>query len=208
MTTVNEANFWESRYLEGRDPWDLGQPAPALVQLLASSEAPPPSKVVVLGCGRGYDALLFAEQGHQVTGFDFAAPAITQAQQLANQRQLSVTYRQLDLFALPDEYQGAFNLVIEHTCFCAIAVERRADYVQVVHRLLRPEGELLAVFFVHPRPGGPPYATSAAEITQLFGNYFEIDRLGVAPSVAARQGEELFGRLRRKAYSPKVSPTT
>jgi methyl halide transferase len=38
--------------------------------------------MAVLGCGRGYDALLFASHGFEVVGFDFAPMAIAQAHSL------------------------------------------------------------------------------------------------------------------------------
>ena len=75
--------FWEGRYQAGRTGWERGVPTPAFRRLLASDRAPVPGRVVVPGCGRGHDALLFAEAGHQVTGLDFAPSAIAGARELA-----------------------------------------------------------------------------------------------------------------------------
>ena len=53
--------FWEGRYQAGRTGWERGVPTPAFRRLLASDRAPVPGRVVVPGCGRGHDALLFAD---------------------------------------------------------------------------------------------------------------------------------------------------
>ncbi|AGY60676.1 methyltransferase domain-containing protein [Gloeobacter kilaueensis] len=198
LPSLNQPVYWESRYRQHQDRWDLGRPAPSFEYLLATPQAPPPGTVVVPGCGRGYDALLFASRGYKVYGFDFAADAIADATRSALRSGISVTFVQEDLFKLPRELDSLFDLVIEHTCFCAIDPSRRPEYVQIVHRLLRPGAELIAIFFAHPRPGGPPFRTDPDEIERLFGGYFAIEQLEPAPvSVPERQGEELFARLRR-----------
>lgn len=63
MTQDLSSTFWEDRYQTDTARWDIGQAAPPFVQLLASADAPAPGRMVVLGMGRGHDALLFAERG-------------------------------------------------------------------------------------------------------------------------------------------------
>jgi methyl halide transferase len=184
---------WEERYQTGQDPWNLGFPAPPLVDLLASA-ALLPGSVAVLGCGAGADALLFAEAGFEVMGFDFATSAIDRAQQNALDRNLPARFLQRDIFALPAEFPQQFNYVVEHTCFCAIDVTLRADYVRVVKDLLRPQGKLLGLFFTHSRPGGPPFGVKPQEVLDLFAPHFDILEFRAAEnSIDRRQGEEHLG---------------
>lgn len=192
---------WENRYQQGTTGWDLGQPAPALSQWL-ESQAPPENtaSAIVLGAGRGHDALLFARQGFRVTAVDFAPSAIAALAQEAAATHLSLTLLEQDIFSLLPEWQGHFDYVVEHTCFCALDPSLRSAYVHLSANLLAPQGELLAVFFTHDRPSGPPFGISTAELTALFTPYFEVVSLDpVAVSVPARQGEEHFARLRRRA---------
>jgi SAM-dependent methyltransferase len=197
--SLSDPGYWSHLYRAQRDRWDLGRPAPSLVALLDSTEAPPRGRVVVPGCGRGYDALLLAARGYSVLGFDFAAEAIADATRLALRQGARVTFEQQDLFALPEAYTGSFDLVFEHTLFCAIDPSRRPEYVEVMHRLLKPGGEFVGIFFVHPRPGGPPFRTEPAEINSLFASHFLIRQLAPAPiSVPERRGEEAFGRFVKK----------
>jgi SAM-dependent methyltransferase len=197
MQSITESIYWEQRYQEQTTRWDLGQAAPAFVSLLNSEKKPNPGRTAVLGCGRGYDGLLFAEHGFEVIGFDFAPSAIAQATSLAQATNSTAKFLQRDIFDLAREFPHAFDCVVEHTCFCAIPPERRGEYVQLVRSLLRTEGELIALFFTHTRPGGPPFGSTPAEIRQYFEADFEILSLEpVLNSVPSRQGEEHIGRLR------------
>ena len=199
MSEFESPSFWEQRYQEGTTRWDIGQPAPAFVNLLNSPLAPVDGRVAVLGCGRGYEALLFASRGFDVMGFDFAPSAIAAASRLARYAGISARFLQRDIFNLVNEFTGYFDFVVEHTCFCAILPEKRSEYVRLVHSLLRPGGELIGLFYTHSRAGGPPFGVTPAEIERYFSGDFDI--LSLAPaaySVPARQGEEHFALFRRK----------
>lgn len=198
MVSVNQPEYWQNRYQEGTTRWDLGQAAPPLVKLLSPTLALPIGRVAVLGCGRGYDALLFAAHGFEVVGFDFAAAAIAEAKALAQATKSSAQFVQRDIFDL-SSYANSFDYVVEHTCFSAIEPARRLAYLQVVRSVLKPQGELIGVFFTHPRTGGPPFGVTPAEIQQYFEKDFEIlSLIPVTNSVPERQGEEHLGRFRLK----------
>jgi methyl halide transferase len=188
--------YWEQRYQEGTTRWDIGKAAPPFVSFLQSSP-PPAGRVAVLGCGRGYDAILFAQFGFEVVGFDFADLAITEATALAKSIDSQVKFLQRDIFDLPAEFPNNFNYVVEHTCFCAIDPAMRPNYVQVVKSILKPQGELIGLFFTHNRLGGPPYGATPEEIEDYFQANFEIISLKPAiNSVSERQGEEHLGQFR------------
>ena len=198
--SVSEPEFWNSRYAQGQMGWDLGQPAPPLARWLRQSSLPVPQRVAVVGCGAGHEALLFARAGHEVTGFDFAPRAVARAQQLAAEARVAATFLEGDLFTLPARYPAAFDLVVEHTCFCAIDPARREAYVQAVEALLAPGGRLVGLFFTHGRPGGPPFGSSRTEVEQLFGDHFVLDASEVpADSVPSRAGQELLALFRKPA---------
>lgn len=199
MSEVESPNFWEARYQEGAARWDIGQPAPPFVKFLNSPGAPVDGRVAVLGCGRGYEALLFASRGFEVVGFDFAPSAIAAASRLAQAAGISARFLQRDIFDLVDEFTGYFDFVVEHTCFCAISPEKRPQYVRLVNSILRPGGILIGLFFTHSRAGGPPFGVTPAEIERYFSGDFDIISLApAAESVPARQGEEHFALFRRK----------
>src|ERR1700716_3317975 len=78
MARVSTPDFWEDVYARGGDGWELGRPAPPLVDIL-DTMPPPRGRVAVPGCGRGHDARLLATRGYDVMGFDFAPAALAQA---------------------------------------------------------------------------------------------------------------------------------
>jgi methyl halide transferase len=193
-TKTLSAEYWDRRYQEGSTPWNLGVPAPPFVSLLASPQRPAPGRIAILGCGNGHDALLFAEHGFEVVGFDFSALAIATARSLALSRGLTVEFLERDIFALLPEFSQSFDYVLEHTCFCAIDPTLRPQYVELVGALLRPKGKLLALFFTHDRPGGPPFGSTTTEIGALFADRFELLSLQpVIDSIEKRRNEEHFG---------------
>jgi len=123
---VSTAAFWEGLYAARQDGWELGEPAPALVQRLdAGLPLPPGTRVAVPGAGRGHDARLLARRGYQVTGFDFAEAAVREARRLAEEEGVRVAFERRDVFSLATDYGGAFDAVWEYTCFCAIDPARR-----------------------------------------------------------------------------------
>jgi SAM-dependent methyltransferase len=196
--SVSDPVFWEERYRRDEAGWDIGEAAPPLANWLRGPDAPPPGqRVAVLGCGRGHEVVLFARAGHRVIGFDFAPSAIRQARERAAAAGVAAELEQADLFRLGPRWRGAFDLVVEHCCFCAIDPARRTEYVAAVSDLLAPGGRLVALFYAHNREGGPPFATSRQEIECLFGPRFLIERLEPAPdSIPRRAGQELFALLR------------
>lgn len=199
MESIANPEYWENHYQEGTTRWDLGQAAPPFVSLLNSPQAPPPGKVAVLGCGRGYDALLFAQHGFEVIGFDFANSAIADATSLSQSVASSAHFLQRDIFDLACEFPNYFDYVLEHTCFCAIDPSQRPAYVKLVQNILQPQGKLIGLFWAHTRPGGPPFGTTLDQIQQLFAADFEILSLEqVTNSVPQRQGEEYLGQIRKK----------
>lgn len=197
--SVANPEYWEDHYREGTTRWDLGKAAPPFVSLLDSPLAPSPGRIAVLGCGRGYDALLFAAHGFEVKGFDFAPSAIANATALAQSTSSRAKFLQRDIFALPSEFPNYFDYVLEHTCFCAIDPSQRPAYVKLVHDILQPQGKLIGLFWAHNRPGGPPFGTTTNQIQQLFATDFQVLALElVTNSIPERQGDEYLGRFRKK----------
>lgn len=182
---------WEKRYREGLDRWDLGCPAPPLINLLASDQAPQAGRLAVLGCGSGQDAMLFASAGFEVVGFDFAPTALERAQATSKARGLNVQFLRRNIFDLGAEFPGGFDAVLEHTCFCAIDPGLRTQYLQMVTEILRPDGRFIALFSTHNQEGGPPFGIKPQAILDLFKPHFEIILFQAASdSMADRQGKE------------------
>ena len=166
---------WEAAYLRGDTPWEKGKAHPALVDLLTESDSIA-GEILVPGCGFGYDVRALSASANHVIGIDVAQFAIDKARsfpKIARER-----YLLADLFALPTEFDCKFDAVFEHTCFCAIEPEMRANYVETISRVLKPAGKMIAIFFLNPDhdEDGPPYGVSRAELDALFGAQFFLEK--------------------------------
>jgi len=199
---VNLADKWEADYLRGSDGWDLGVPNPVFLNLLANKQLSP-GRMLVVCAGRGHDAREFARHGYQVTAVDFSPFAAQEMNRLADPG-TPMEILQQDLFTLPHKLDRQFDYVLEYTCYCAIDPQRRAEFVDLVDRLLRPGGIYISLAFpLTQKQGGPPFAVTVSELLQLFQErgFKLIDREQPSGSVPARRGAEellMFQKTTRK----------
>jgi thiopurine S-methyltransferase len=165
------AAWWDQRYRDGRDGWELGAPAPPLQRFLTSDPlAPrPPAQVLVPGCGRGHEVALLADLGFQAIGLDISAAALDEAKRIYGPGGPALRWVQAD--CLDPEALQRFGLapagvdgLLEHTCFCAIHPDQRQAYLHAAAQLLRPGGWLLGLFWCHGRSGGPPYGSDPDQL--------------------------------------------
>jgi SAM-dependent methyltransferase len=197
-----DADFWEQIYAGGTPPWDKQQAAPPLVRALNDLDLSPGTRAFVPGCGIGHEALHLARRGARVTAVDIAAAAVDGVRRLATQASVEVRAVQADLFDLPAEAAGPYDLLVEHTCFCAIPPARRDDYAAVAARLLPPGGRLIGLFFEvdQAMEEGPPFPTTRADVEQHFGAAFRLDHVEQpADSFPGREGREWLVSMTRMA---------
>lgn len=189
---IGKADYWTQIYHEEGNPgWNLGEAAEALKDMLPRLKLPK-SRVLVLGCGEGHDAAFFAQSGHVVTGIDFSEEAIARAQK--NYGHIpGLTFLKQDVFKLDQSYNAAFDIVFEHTCYCAVEPSRRRELVKVWKQCLHDQGQVMGVFFTMYKKQGPPYGGSEWELRQRLKDSFQFVFWGRwQKSRPNRQGKELF----------------
>ena len=192
---INKDRDWEALYLANDTFWDHGEASPGLVDYLGANPRLSPSQALVPGCGRGHDARALAKAGWSVTGLDIAPSSVPLAKRLADEGELPVDYRVGDF--LSDEPYQPFDLVFEHTLFCAIPPARRDDYAQALRHWLKPGGLYLAVnYMITDDNGEPPFSTTTTELDERFGETFELLRRWTPRSYESREGKELMNEWR------------
>ena len=165
---------WSARYQLGETPWEKGEPHPELPILMSAHREviAGAERILVPGCGFGHDArLLNSATKGDVLGLDLAEEPIAAARE--RDPAPGLTWQMGDLF----EWEGCYDLVFEHTCFCAIPVEHRADYATTMSRLIPTGGHLLGIFFLNPDhegEEGPPFGVTLDELKGFFGDHFEL----------------------------------
>ena len=173
-------------------PWDRTEPHVLLRDWAEHTRLDGDGKAgVVVGCGLGADAAYLASLGFTTVGFDVAPTAIEVAR--ARHGAAGVEFRVADLLALPEEWTGAFDLVVEIFTIQALPDPPRTEAARQVSALVAPGGTLLAVAFRHDGSTspeeGPPFA-----LTQETMDGLAVDGLRVATR------EELPGPRWRVEY--------
>ncbi len=194
---------WNEDYLAGDTPWDAGAPSPALLEVIHTGELHAGAEVLVPGCGYGHDVRALAEAGCIVTGLDISERALAGAR-LANSVE-GANYREGDLLDPGLAGLKRYDVIWEHTCFCAIMPDERDAYVDAVYHLLKPGGLLLGVFFAfaeEPDKEGPPFKTNVETIHRHLGRRFKLEwERRPGQSFASREGEELLMCWKRSCSS-------
>lgn len=164
--------FWEQRFAAGDTPWDRGASSPQLAAWISSGSLKP-CRILVPGCGSGYEVADLALAGFEVTGLDYASEAIARTHQKLKDAQVDATLVQAD--ALTWKPDRAFDAVYEQTCLCALYPDHWCEYADQLHRWLAPGGRLCALFLQWLRPGaaegaiqGPPYHCDINAMRALF----------------------------------------
>ena len=147
------------RSSEGDDtmiPWSDGEPHPFLVEW--NNQTVSHGRALVVGCGLGEDAAYLAQTGWEVTAFDLSTTAVEWASRIHHAQEIE--WRVEDLLNLPDEWNGAWDLVLEVHILQAIPLEIRQVAVTKLAPLVAPNGKLVCVGRINlsdEEPDGPPW---------------------------------------------------
>ena len=144
MKREDKPQFWEDIYISNDTGWDLGRPTPVFYKIASEIK---PKKLCIIGCGRGYDAVMFAKNNFRVTAVDFAPSAIEALDKMAKIEQLNINILKDNIFNMFPTFANKFDYVVEQTCFCAIHPSRRHEYSELVYGILKPRGKLIGVWF-------------------------------------------------------------
>ena len=199
---------WQDAWAEGRTPWDGGKCAPELSLALKEELFGPSEKdgrrrrVLVTGCGSGWDAFAFAESGFDVVGLDIAPDAGKRFAALRAER----SFPQAPRVAIADfrtwKPACSFDLIWDYTFLCALPLSWRRRWATRMDALLAPEGTLATLIFpmVTPPEGyeGPPWPLHPEHVEALLMPRFALEYLKPArESHEKREGKESLGLWRR-----------
>lgn len=189
--------YWQQRYLNRQTGWDLGGVSPP-VAAFADQLEHKDLKILLPGAGRGYEAEYLYRSGFSdLTVVDIAPYPLGQLRNRLPEEFPTSRLVETDFFGFND---GPFDLVLEHTFFCALPPGLRPQYAEKMDSLLKPGGILAGLLFNFPlTEEGPPFGGSREEYLQLFEPYFEIRILEEARnSIPPRAGRELFFIFEKK----------
>ena len=203
-THPSHPDFWNSRYLGGQTPWDFGGvPADLKIYLKRHQKG---GRVLIPGCGSGYEIKAFADAGYEVTAMDLSPAAVERARKLVGPA-LAKNIFAGDFFQY-DFGAAQFDVVYERTFICAIMPDRREAYRDRIAKLLKYRGSLLGYFYYQlpDLKAGPPFGFAWGTADELFSRYFllVIDTV-VSDSLPVFAGRERWQEWHRTSYSAPIS---
>ena len=167
----NQPDFWTVRYTAGKTPWDFGGVPSALKSFLERSSVR--GRILIPGCGSGYEVQVFDAAGYDVSAIDFSPAAVDRAKRIVGVLAERVILG--DFFT--HDFGRQFDLIYERTFLCSMAPSRWPEYVNRMADLLVTGGRLIGVFLYGQKSlSGPPFPLTDAEAEQLFKNRFQLVR--------------------------------
>lgn len=196
-----EAIDWKEAWKTGHTPWDAGASPPSLVDLLRR-DLVPPGRVLVPGCGAGYDLATLAHPDREVIGLDLSEEARARFEAAHRALPGRVIYEVTDFFSY--EPEAGFDFVWDYTFFCALDPEKRSAWSEKMTQLIEPSALLATLLFPFEDPisdrRGPPWPVNAAMVRSVLGDAFEeVEVTEVQESHEGRQGRERLALWRRAA---------
>ncbi len=190
----SKPDFWDTRFRQNAMPWDAGR-VPAALERFAARH-PERGRVLIPGCGTGYEARLLAQTGFDVTAIDFSEAAVEAARRELGP--LAHLVRQADFFAF-DGDTPPFDALYERAFLCALPRRLWGDWVRRTAALVRPGGLLFGLFFFDDNAKGPPFGIAAADLDALLAPDFErIEDEPVEDSIPVFAGKERWQVWRRR----------
>ena len=185
--------FWDTRFRGGSTPWDA---AGVPLQLKTWIKGRAARRVLIPGCGSGYEVRLFAERGDDVLAIDFSAAAVAAARKELGALARHVVQR--DFFEFESQ---PFDLVYERAFLCALPRRLWPQWAARVAELVRPDGELAGFFYLDDNERGPPFGVAPHALRGLRENAFELreeQAIPQAQSIPVFKGKEVWQVWKRK----------
>ena len=189
------ADYWDNRYKNFDDRWDLGEVSPPL-KAYFNQLTNKNLKILIPGGGNSHEAEYLHQSGFaNVYVIDVSKTALKNLKKRVPDFPENHLINE-DFF----KYGEKFDLIIEQTFFCAIHPKLRKNYVEKIESLLLPEGKLVGLLFnCELNSDKPPFAGYKKEYTELFHKKFNIVLMDDCyNSHHSREGRELFIKLTLK----------
>jgi 2-polyprenyl-3-methyl-5-hydroxy-6-metoxy-1,4-benzoquinol methylase len=171
----SDGDYWEQIYREQAMeamPWYSADLDPDFERGLNAMRIET-GQLLDIGTGPATQAMALARMGFTVTATDISATAVEFAREKAKQQGLDIDFQHDDI--LHTKLEKQFDVILDRGIFQNILPERRAEYIDTLHRLLKPSGVLfLKCFSNKEKSGTKPYRFAAEEIENYFSPRFNV----------------------------------
>jgi len=189
---MSDNNYWLQRWQDNNIKFNQNEVNSLLVKHFNYLQLPSGSKVLVPLCGKSIDMLWLARQGHQVLGIELSEIACEsffteQGLDYQKTKLTHFTYYESDnikllsgdFFNLKPEHVGDINFIYDRAALIALPLDIRQKYVETLFSLCNKHTTMLLISFDYNQSemSGPPFSIPEKDVTQLYGNYFDINLL-------------------------------
>jgi len=208
-----EADFWHSRWQEGRIGFHQSDVNTLLKNWWATLQLPTQAAVFVPLCGKSLDMLWLAAQGYQVLGVELSElaakeffaeqnvqPKVEQGDNFVSYSANNVTILCGDFFDLtPADLEGVVA-VFDRAALIALPKDLRRAYAGSLRRILPAGCQLLLVGMEYDESvlSGPPFNVPWSEMSALFDEHGELKIL--TEQTADARGTPCMERLYHLTY--------
>ena len=187
-------DFWDTRFRQNVTPWDAGRVPVALQRFVSRHTGR--GRVLVPGCGTGYEVRELAHAGFDVTAIDFSEAALEAARRELGP--LAHLVRLADFFGFECDTLP-FDGIYERAFLCALPRREWDKWAACAAELVRPNGLLFGFFFFDTSAKGPPFGITAEQLDALLAPDFErIEDEPVEDSVPAFAASERWQVWKRR----------
>lgn len=187
-----DRTFWEQRWQSARIGFHQDEVNGHLARHLHQLTGGETARVLVPLCGKSKDMLWLAREGHRVIGVEFVEQALYEffADESLTYHEEHVEGRLVleghgvrlvhsDIRGVEASLIGEVDAVYDRAALIALPPDVRAQYARKLSELTSPGARMLLVT-VDYQPGiveGPPFSIVSSDLTELFGEAFEVASL-------------------------------
>ena len=196
-------DYWQKKWETGDTLFHQDRPHPQLLKHFRSAAG----KVMVPLCGKSLDLLWLKEQGNEVVGIELspiACEAFFKENGLLFEVRKSGTFTiyqgdQIsiwcgDFFQTPSDVWLGVTCVYDRAALIALLPDLRKQYADCILRNWKAKGstavQILLITVEYPIEAiqGPPFSVTEAEVRDLYGKVFRIDKLEtrIDPALSGR----------------------
>jgi thiopurine S-methyltransferase len=195
-----DINFWLERWKNNEIGFHQTTINPYLSYFYGEKGAPPELRenlnVFVPLCGKTKDMLWLSQAGYKVFGVECSDDAVKAffeenalnykhaekgeyALYISNDQQSPIEIFQGDFFALQQDVLESVTDVFDRAALVALPPEMRKQYVNKMAEVLKSGVRTLLVTLTYDQTqmDGPPFSVSEDNVTELYSDYFTIDKL-------------------------------
>ncbi|WP_374322321.1 thiopurine S-methyltransferase [Aquipseudomonas alcaligenes] len=199
-----EHSFWHDRWATNQIGFHQPAANPLLVTHCAALALPSAGRVLLPLCGKTLDIAWLLAAGYQVVGVELSELAVQQLfAELGATPRIQVLNDALqryetdnltvfvgDIFALNREQLGPVDAIYDRAALVALPATLRPRYASHLTAISTGARQLLISFdYEQSQLPGPPFAVLAEELSELYGQHYELQALARQPLTGGLKGQ-------------------